>query len=148
MPLLDPNFNDTQWLSADRLRVISPVCLPRLGTGINSLHGCIKMGFFPVFCLFVFFFFGGGGGGHFFFFSFFVVFFFLLISFCWRSWYESAFWWQKSCHTLYPPFGKASQWPRGIRGYLIGHKCVVNVSISLTRIEVFLLDNDISQSII
>ena len=26
MPLLEPNFNETQWLSTDRLRVISPLC--------------------------------------------------------------------------------------------------------------------------
>ena len=36
MPLLEPDFNDTQWLSTDRLRVISPLCLPGLGTGINA----------------------------------------------------------------------------------------------------------------
>ena len=36
MPLLEPNINDTQWLSRDRLRVISPLCLPGLGTGINA----------------------------------------------------------------------------------------------------------------
>ena len=39
MALLEPNLNDTQWLSTDKLRlirVISPLCLPALGTGINA----------------------------------------------------------------------------------------------------------------
>ena len=36
LPVLEPNFNDTQWLSRDRLRVISPLCLPGLGTCINA----------------------------------------------------------------------------------------------------------------
>ena len=36
MPLLKPNFDDSQWVSTDRLRVISPLCLPGLGTGINA----------------------------------------------------------------------------------------------------------------
>ena len=37
--VLEPNLNDTQWLSTDKLRlirVISPLCLPRFGTGINA----------------------------------------------------------------------------------------------------------------
>ena len=37
--VLEPNLNDTQWLSTDKLRlirVISPLCLPGLGTGINA----------------------------------------------------------------------------------------------------------------
>ena len=36
MPLLEPNFNDTQWLSTDRLRVISTLCFPGLGTCIRD----------------------------------------------------------------------------------------------------------------
>ena len=32
----ETNFNDTQWLSTDRLRVISPLCLPGLGAGIHA----------------------------------------------------------------------------------------------------------------
>ena len=39
MALLEPNLNDMQWLSTDKLRlirVISPLCLPGLGTGINA----------------------------------------------------------------------------------------------------------------
>ena len=39
MALLKQNLNDTLWLSTDKLRlirVISPLCLPWLGTGINS----------------------------------------------------------------------------------------------------------------
>ena len=39
MALLEPNLNDTLWLSTDKLRpirVISPLCLPGLGTGINA----------------------------------------------------------------------------------------------------------------
>ena len=39
MALLEPNLNDTQWLSRDKLRlirVISPPCLSGLGTGINA----------------------------------------------------------------------------------------------------------------
>ena len=38
MALLEPNLNYTLWLSTDKLRlirVISPLCLPRLGAGIN-----------------------------------------------------------------------------------------------------------------
>ena len=37
--VLEPNLNDTQWLSTDKLRlirVISTLCLPGLGTGINA----------------------------------------------------------------------------------------------------------------
>ena len=33
--VLEPNFNDAQWLSTD-IRVISPLCIPGLGTGINA----------------------------------------------------------------------------------------------------------------
>ena len=39
MALLEPNLNDTQWLSTDKLRltrIISPLCLPGLGAGINA----------------------------------------------------------------------------------------------------------------
>ena len=39
MALLETNLNDTQWLSTDKLRlirVISLLCLPGLGTGINA----------------------------------------------------------------------------------------------------------------
>ena len=39
MAVLKPNLNDTLWLAMDILRlirVISPVCLPWLGTGINA----------------------------------------------------------------------------------------------------------------
>ena len=40
MALLEPNLNDTLWLSMDKLRlirVISFLCLPGLGTGINAV---------------------------------------------------------------------------------------------------------------
>ena len=36
---LEPNLNDTQWLSMDKsrlIRVTSPLCLPEFGTGIND----------------------------------------------------------------------------------------------------------------
>ena len=36
---LEPNLNDTLWLSTNKFRlitVISPLCLPWLGTGINA----------------------------------------------------------------------------------------------------------------
>ena len=39
MALLEPNLNDTLWFSTDKLRlirVISPLCLPGLGTSINA----------------------------------------------------------------------------------------------------------------
>ena len=37
--VLEPNLNDMQWLSTNKLRLIrvnSPLCLPGLGTGINA----------------------------------------------------------------------------------------------------------------
>ena len=37
MALPKPNLNGKLWLSTDKLiRVISPLCLPGLGTGINA----------------------------------------------------------------------------------------------------------------
>ena len=94
MQLLEPNFNDTQWLSKDRLRVMSPLYLPGPGTGINAaliltaafmdmlkmfllLFACFLLLFCFVFfwggvVFFFFFFFGGGRIGFFL-----IVFFFL-----------------------------------------------------------------------
>ena len=64
MPLLvlEQNFNDTRWLSTDRLRIISPLCLPGLGTGINAaviltaaVIATLKKFFFFLVCFFCLF---------------------------------------------------------------------------------------------